>query len=217
MSTSQFALDRFASPAYSPTRTAFSAGFGERMARRFRIPLFAMLVAALSAGCVERRFRVESNPPGAYVYVNNNPVGATPVDVPFLYYGDYDITIVKEGFQTQRVQQPVSTPWYQYPIVDFFSESLWPGQITDNRTFLYELEPVVQPSLDLLKAEGEELRGRAAQLPAPRYPDPRKDTPVDQPIKRGEPPATLPVPKEPIPPPRQLPGSPEPKPLAPGL
>jgi hypothetical protein len=187
------------------------------MPRRFFVPLLAVLVAVAATGCVERRFRVESNPPGAYVYVNNNPVGATPVDVPFLYNGDYEITIVKEGYQTQHIKQPVSTPWYQYPIVDFFTESLWPGQITDYRVFLYDLEPVIQPNLDLLKAEGDELRRRAAQLPEPRYPDSRKDTPVDEPRKRPETPPTLPVPKSPTPAPREVPGLPEPKTLVPGL
>jgi hypothetical protein len=187
------------------------------MPRRFHFAMIAVVAAVVSTGCVERRFRVESNPPGAYVYVNNVPVGTTPVDVPFLFYGDYEITLVKEGFQTQQVKQPVSTPWYQYPIVDFFSESLYPGQITDYRVFLYDLEPVIQPNLELLKAEGEDLRRRAGQLPKPRYPDPRKDTPVDEPRKRPEPPATLPSPKDPIPPPREVPAIPEPKPLTPDL
>src|SRR5262245_50147749 len=116
------------------------------MLGRLRISI-CIIVAAASTGCVERRFRVETQPPGAYVYVNNLPVGVTPVDVPFIYYGDYDIKIVKEGYQTMRVKQNLSTPWYQYPIIDFFSENLLPMQITDSRQFLYALEPVTQPNL----------------------------------------------------------------------
>lgn len=166
--------------------------------------VFTGLVVAASTGCVERRFRVESQPPGAYVYVNNLPVGVTPVDVPFIYYGDYDIKIVKEGYQTMRVQQNVSTPWYQYPIIDFFSENLVPTQITDSRQFLYALEPVTQPNLELLKIEAEELRSRAGQLPAPRYPDPRKDTPVGEPIQKKDTPEELNPPKESLPPPKEL-------------
>ena len=117
--------------------------------------------------------------------------------MPFLFYGDYDVQLVKEGFQTKRVKEPIPAPWYQYPVVDFFSENVWPAQITDIRPLYYEMDPIVQPNLDLLKAEGEELRGRAAALPAPRYPDPRKDRPID----RGVPPG------EALPPPRDIPSA----------
>jgi len=165
-----------------------------RRCARIAIPLLACLLT----GCVERRFRVESNPPGAYVYVNNVPHGPTPVDVPFLFYGDYEIKLVKEGYETLKVKQNVSTPWYQYPVVDFFSESLWPWQITDIRPLLYEMEPVLQPNLEILKAQAEELRGRAKELPKPRYPDPRKDTPTDQPTPKNprQPTEALPIPRE---------------------
>ena len=53
------------------------------MVRRFACVLLAATTARVT-GCVERRFRVETNPPGAYVTVNNKPVGPSPVDVPVL-------------------------------------------------------------------------------------------------------------------------------------
>jgi hypothetical protein len=159
--------------------------------------LVAVGILALLTGCVERRFRVESNPPGAYVHINNTPYGPTPVDVPFLYYGDYDVTLVKEGYETKKVKQPVPAPWYQYPGIDFFAEALYPAQLTDIRPLFYELEPVCQPNLDLLKAEGEELRRRGAALPPPRYPDAKRDQPSD---------LSAPPPKEAVlPPPRKTP------------
>jgi PEGA domain len=162
----------------------------------------AVAITTLLTGCVERRFRVESNPPGAYLYINNTPYGPTPVDVPFLFYGDYDIELVKEGFQTKRVKEPVPAPWYQYPIADFFSENVWPTQITDIRPLYFEMEPIVQPNLDLLKSEAEELRSRGAALPPPRYPDPRKDKPTDRSVPPGEA----------LPPPRETPALPPPMP-----
>ena len=162
------------------------------MARRM---VFAAGILALLTGCVERRFRVESNPPGAYVYINNHPYGPTPVDVPFLFYGDYDVMLVKEGYETKKVKQPVPPPWYQYPVIDFFAEALYPGQLTDIWPLFYELEPVCQPNLDLLKAEGEELRRRGAALPPPRYPDQKRDRPTGQPVA-PRPEAVLPPPRE---------------------
>jgi hypothetical protein len=187
------------------------------MSRRVSLAVFAIAVVGLSTGCVERRFRVESNPPGAYVYVNNIPYGATPVDVPFLFYGDYDIQLQKEGYQTLRVKQPVKTPWYEYPIVDFVSENLVPVKITDQRPLYYELDPVLQPNLDALKAEAEELRRRGRDLPKPRYPDSRKDIPVDQPRPKRDAPPAAPVPGDALPPPKEVPGVPTPKPIGPDL
>lgn len=146
---------------------------------------FAVVVPMLT-GCVERRFRIESTPPGAYVYVNNVPYGPTPVDVPFVYYGDYDLTLMKEGFQTKRIKQPVSPPWYQYPPIDFFSESVWPFQVTDARPLHYDLEPTAPPDLDQLRAEANELRRRSRDLPEPRYP-PEK-------FQKGPPPPPAPPP-----------------------
>lgn len=182
----------------------------------------AGLIVALSAvaltGCVERRFRVESNPPGAYVFVNNVPWGPTPVDVPFLFYGDYDILLVKEGYQTQRVRQPVKAPWYEYPFIDFISESLLPIQLTDIRPLYYEMEPTIQPNLELLKVAAEELRRRGTALPKPRYPEMDKKKDPDRPAKKGNPPPTPGGPPtvdprtEALPPPRELPGIPTPRP-----
>jgi hypothetical protein len=167
------------------------------MAGLSRHVIVAVGALSLLTGCVERRFRVESNPPGAYLYINNTPYGPTPVDVPFLFYGDYDVMLVKEGFQTKKVKQPVPAPWYEYPVIDFFSEALYPGQLTDIRSLYYEMEPVCQPNLDLLKAEGEELRKRGAALPPPRYPEKKREQPPDR---------TAPPPEAVLPPPRETPG-----------
>jgi hypothetical protein len=174
------------------------------MVRRTYLALMAVAAVGLLTGCVERRFRVESSPPGAYLYMNNTPYGPTPVDVPFLYYGDYDVTLVKEGFQTLKVKEPVSPPWYQYPIIEFFAEVLYPGQLTDIRVLAYEMECVVQPNLEVLKAEGEELRRQGAALPAPRYADPKSDQPAE---------SRLPFqPGAMLPPPRETPVLPTPRP-----
>ena len=171
------------------------------MVRRTELAFFAVVAVSLLTGCVERRFRVESNPPGAYAYINNVPYGPTPVDVPFLYYGDYDVMLVREGFETKKVKQPVDPPWYQYPIIDFFAEALWPGQLTDIRVLAYELECVVQPTPDALKAEGAELRKMGAALPAPRYPDQKRDQPADSRVP-FQPGAMLPPPRDTGPAPR---------------
>lgn len=161
----------------------------------------AVAAFILLPGCVERRFRVESNPPGAYLFVNNEPKGPTPVDVPFIFYGDYEIRLVKDGYQTKVIKQPVPTPWYEYPIAEFISENFWPFQITDIRPMYFELEPALQPNLEELKAEAEELRMRGKALPPPRYPDEKKEK---KPVQ-SRPDAMLPPPRETLPPPVPIP------------
>lgn len=177
------------------------------MLHRTLCVLVAVAVAGLT-GCVERRFRVETNPPGAFITVNNKPVGPSPVDVEFLYYGHYDILIQKEGFQTERVRQHIKAPWYAYPPIDLVAENFVPVEIQDYRTFVYELKPAIQPNLDLLKAEGEQYRQRAAALPPPRYPDIDKEP--RGPRTPPPPPETAPplVPSPVLPPPSTFPTQP---------
>jgi hypothetical protein len=89
----------------------------------------ALAVGWLNAGCVERRFVVTSEPPGAKVLGNGQDLGPTPADDAFVYYGNYHFTLIKEGYETLQVDQSVNPPWYQYPAIDFFSENIIPWKI----------------------------------------------------------------------------------------
>src|SRR5688500_13325108 len=80
------------------------------------------LVCLGSAGCVQRRRTIRSNPPGALVYVDNHEIGVTPVATDFIYYGTRQIRLVKDGYETLTVLQGVPAPWYQYFPIDFFAE-----------------------------------------------------------------------------------------------
>src|SRR5262245_37465844 len=109
--------------------------------------LTALCACGLLAGCVERRFVVDSVPPGTKVYVNNEPVGFSPVDVPFTYYGTYNITLEGDGFQTTTFRERIRPPWYAYPPIDFIVENLYPGKIRDIRRFTYDMPRVPQPGI----------------------------------------------------------------------
>src|SRR5213082_203874 len=96
----------------------------------------ALALAALGlGGCVERRYVIESDPPGALVLVNGQPLGTTPVDGHFVYYGNYAFTLIKDGYETLHVDQRINSPWYQYPPLDFASENIYPGKLEDVRQF----------------------------------------------------------------------------------
>src|SRR2546421_1747574 len=113
-----------------------------------------------ATGCVERRMVILTDPyPGAtnaIVYdEKNQPIGGTPVDKPFTYYGKYRFRIVKDGFETLDTEQHVRAPWYEWPGLDFVSENLIPWTIRDVRYFRYQMQPAqVRPPENLLR-EGE--------------------------------------------------------------
>jgi hypothetical protein len=128
----------------------------------------AFLVAVAATGCVERRYVVTSDPPGALVYRNGVPLGPTPVDDFFVYYGAYDLTLVKDGCETLHARVKIDPPWYEYPGLDFISENLFPYTIRDIREggqFHFILQPTaaVRPDDVLNRAAELRVRGRTLE------------------------------------------------------
>ncbi len=155
-----------------------------------------LLFAGLAAGCVERRFVVYSDPPGALVYVNNQYVGATPVDYWYVYHGKYQFTLVKDGYETLNIIQDIPAPWYSLPGLDFFSEVM-PFKIRDVRSFCYTLQPLQQVRPDDLYNRATELRTRGQGIGTPREP---KAVPAGPPTAPPGAPAVPPL-GPPVPPP----------------
>ena len=78
----------------------------------------------LLGGCVKRTLLIESDPPGALVYLNDEEVGRTPVTVPFTWYGTYDVRLEMEGYRTLHAEQELEQPWWESPGPDLFAEML---------------------------------------------------------------------------------------------
>ncbi len=111
------------------------------------IPATAVLLMFVAmVGCVERTLTINTDPQGAMVYLNDEEVGRTPVTKSFTWYGDYDVIIRKEGYQTLKTHARLIEPWYQVPPIDFFAECLTPATIRDNRHLEYTLEPTSRPT-----------------------------------------------------------------------
>jgi len=154
----------------------------------------AIAVCALAPGCVRRRLMVRSNPPGAMVYVDNQPIGTTPCATDFVYYGTREIRLVKPGYETLTVNQPIPTPWYEIPPLDFVSENVVPRKIQDYRTISYNLVPQVIVPTDQLLSRAEQLRQSTLQgavLPATANSIPGGTTPL-LPTPSTIPPLTFP-------------------------
>ena len=189
--------------AYTPS---FSASNGQveptsGCAMRCRPGLFTAAAFALAlAGCVERRYVVYTDPPGAMVLRNGVPLTASPADDFYEYYGKYHFTIIAEGYETLQVDQAVAAPWYEFPPLDFISENVIPWKILDRREFTYHLQPRIIANTDKLLSDGQNLRNRGislgggSALPAPAAP-------------AASPNATPPAPVAPAPP-AQTPANP---------
>lgn len=118
--------------------------------------LIVLLCCAIAcSGCVRRRLTVRTSPPGALVFVDGQEIGRTPVSTPFIYYGTRNFRIMKDGFETIDVNQPIPAPWYQIPGIDFFAENLVPQEIRDERVVDFELVPktISPPSEVLIQAD----------------------------------------------------------------
>ncbi len=136
------------------------------MGRAARTVSALLIVSALS-GCVERRMLIVSDPPGATAIVNGQNIGPTPASMPFTYYGKYDVTLVRDGFQTKTYFAEIRQPWFEFYPIDFFAENLWPSYIHDNRTIQFTMEPLIQPRSDQVVNEANALRSRATTNPQP--------------------------------------------------
>ena len=106
-----------------------------------------LLAAVFFSGCgVQRQMVMQSDPPGALVYLNGDEIGRTPLTHDFLWYGNYDVILRKEGYQTAKTTTEVNPPWWQWIPIDFFAELL-PVRLMDKQTFTYTLLPAsTQPA-----------------------------------------------------------------------
>lgn len=121
--------------------------------------MLAMLAFASfsQVGCVSRRLTIVSNPPGAMALLDGKEIGYTPASSDFIWYGTRQVTLIKDGYETKTDLVTVSTPWYQWPVIEFFADNLSPKRITDRRVFNFDLQPKQM-------IPDEELRSRARQL-----------------------------------------------------
>ena len=123
--------------------------------------LASSILAALmlSSGCVRRSLTVTSNPPGALVYLNGQEFGRTPVTRDFTWYGNYDVTLRKEGYETLKTNGKVIAPWWQWVPFDLAAEML---PLHDKRKLSYRLKPTDDTAVapETMLARAQQLRGK---------------------------------------------------------
>ncbi|MBU0755433.1 MAG: PEGA domain-containing protein [Planctomycetes bacterium] len=122
--------------------------------------LFCVTFLCGSTGCVERKLFIQSDPPSASVYIDGRAQGKTPVSLPFNYYGCRQVELRLRGYQVKNEQVHISPPWYQFFILDFFFDVLWPGTLEDVHAYSFTLNPYEAEPLQ----EKEEILERAEEL-----------------------------------------------------
>jgi len=126
------------------------------------VPIWAAIaILAICPACVRRTISITTEPPNARVFLNDQEVGRSAVTTDFLWYGDYGVTIRKEGFETLQTNWTIKPPWYQHIPLDFFTEVLWPGQLHDTHSRHFVLEPAKIPTQEELIGRAGETRDRA--------------------------------------------------------
>ena len=76
------------------------------------------LTALLLQGCVSRSILITSDPPGAAVWLNDVPLGPTPVESEFKFYGTYDVRMRLDGYEPIVTSRDAVAPLYEYPGFD---------------------------------------------------------------------------------------------------
>ncbi len=93
----------------------------------------------LISGCVERKITVNTNPSGAQVFLNDEEIGVSPVTTSFKWYGNYNVTIRKQGFETLQTTRQLKAPLHDYFPFDFLAQVVYPGTITDSYEWSFDL------------------------------------------------------------------------------
>jgi hypothetical protein len=117
---------------------------------------------SLTTGCVERRLTINTEPQGAIVTLNDEEIGVSPVTVDFNWYGTYKINLQKTGYETLNTHRKLKAPLHDKPVIDFFAENLWPGQIIDNYDWTFKIAPYAPKNRIALIKEAQQLRESSA-------------------------------------------------------
>ncbi len=123
--------------------------------------LGVLLVVLACSGCVRRRMTVRTNPPGATVSIDNQVIGTTPAATSFVYYGTREFRIEKDGYRTETIRRRFNPPWYEYPGLDFIAETLWPGELRDERIIDVELVPRTIEPIENVVSRADSLRAQS--------------------------------------------------------
>ena len=144
---------------------------GSRRAVSGRWVLSLALLGLALPACVTRSFTVDSDPPGAEVWLDGRRAGTTPYREEFISYGVRTVDLRLEGHLRDVREFELERPWWEYFPIDFFADLLCPVALNDEHALRVELLPAGSRSTSWTDAREayehfQQLRGylRAKQL-----------------------------------------------------
>jgi hypothetical protein len=127
--------------------------------KKWSLLLTAVLTAGLLlGGCVERKLTINTDPQGAVVILNDEEIGTSPVTTSFEWYGDYNVRISKEGYETLKTHRELKPPLHDYFPFDFFAEIINPNRIVDSYEWTFTLASQTEPNREELIRDAQELK-----------------------------------------------------------
>ena len=128
---------------------------------KWNMPTLTVVVIALTVllgGCVERRLTINTKPQEALVVLNDEEIGQSPVTVPFNWYGDYNVRISKEGYETLKTHRILKSPWHDKFPWDFFAQIVSPKKIRDSYEWTFDLASKQPPDREQLIQRAQDLK-----------------------------------------------------------
>jgi hypothetical protein len=132
-------------PAISAIAVATASTGEDGLMARMAILVTAAAAMLLLSGCLRPRVFITSTPAGAEIYVNDEPRGTTPVEMPFTWYWYYRVRAEKEGYQTTETLERLRAPWWATAPFELLVEAM-PFPVYDSRYRHYNLQPAPMAS-----------------------------------------------------------------------
>ena len=119
-----------------------------------------LVIAAMVAagGCVKRTLLLKTDPPGAEAFIDDVHVGATPVIHTFYHYGEKEVRLQKDGYETHSDVVNLKPPKYEQFPFDFFSDVLWPETFFDRHEATFALTPMRPVDEEKLMERANDMR-----------------------------------------------------------
>ena len=114
---------------------------------------------------------VRSEPPGAPVWLDEQPAGVTPLELQFDHYGVRRLRIGPVRDAEGRLQRlatermvDLAPPWYEKFPIDFFAEVFWPLTVVDVHQVTLSLPPASEQEQLYGEQEAERVREQAEEF-----------------------------------------------------
>jgi hypothetical protein len=120
--------------------------------------LLLILLLMVAPGCVHRRMTIHSDPPGALAKVDGKVIGYTPASFDYIWYGEREVQVLKDGYETQTQLVKLGAPWYQRFPFEFLSDNFAGSHIEDRRQINIRMQPKRHDSSTDVLQRGRAMR-----------------------------------------------------------